>query len=282
MRIALIQFAPEFPGRERNWDYIRRMAESADADIVVFPELTSSGYMYRNKSEIGPYTDSRVILRSLEPIARQHKRLIVGGFAERVGQTLYNSAYVVGPQHSWVYRKIHLWNVENDIFATGHQALIFKFQGHKVGVIVCYDLQFPELASYYARQGVELLLAPMSWAEESIAIGSELQIYNHMAIATAFSHGIYVGVCNRVGVERGAKFPGQSSLTDPFGRIQHLGDGEGTLLAPLDFSILRAAKRPSPRNNLDTDPRLTISLPRSERSRRLRKSKAPRRHPTRR
>jgi predicted amidohydrolase len=273
MRIALNQFAPEFPGRERNWDYIQRTAESTDADIVVFPELTSCGYMYRNPAEIQPYTDSRAILRSLQPIARAHKRLIVGGFAEREGKTLYNSAYVVGPTRSWVYRKIHLWNMENDIFDTGRQALIFKFRGHRVGVIVCYDLQFPELASYYANQGVELLLVPMSWAEEPIAIGSELQIYNHMAVATAFSHGIYVGVCNRIGEERGAKFPGQSSLTDPFGRIQHLGDGDGTLLAPLDFSILRAAKRPSPRNNLDTDPRLSISLPPAKRLHRPRKAK---------
>jgi N-carbamoylputrescine amidase len=280
MRIALNQFAPEFPGRERNWDYIRRTAESADADIAVFPELTSSGYMYRNPAEIRPYSDSRAILSSLAPIARRNKRLIVGGFAEREGSRLYNSAYVVGPQRSWVYRKIHLWNMENDIFDTGRQALVFNFQGHRVGVIVCYDLQFPELASYYARQGVELLLVPMSWAEEPIAIGSELQIYNHMAVATAFSHGIYVGVCNRIGEERGAKFPGQSSLTDPFGRIQHLGDGEGTLLAPLDFSILRAAKRPSPRNNLDRDPRLKISLPPAGRPRRTRKAKSGRR-PTR-
>jgi predicted amidohydrolase len=268
MRIALHQFTPEFPGREKNWEYIQNTAESTEADIVVFPELTSCGYMYRNPSEIQPYTDPRTILRSLQPIARRNKRLIVGGFAERSGKALYNSAYVVGPQRSWVYRKIHLWNMENDIFETGNQALTFRFRGHQIGVIVCYDLQFPELASFYARRGTELLLVPMSWAEEPVAIGSELQIYNHMAIATAFSHGVYVAVCNRTGEERGAKFPGQSSLTDPFGRIQHLDDGEGTLLAPLEFSILAAAKRPSPRNNLDTDPRLSISLPRAQRHRR--------------
>jgi predicted amidohydrolase len=235
--------------------------------------------MYRNPTEIQPYTDTRAALRVLEPIARKHRRLIVGGFAERSGATFYNSAYVVGPQRSWVYRKIHLWNMENDIFEVGNSALAFTFGGHRLGVIICYDLQFPELASYYAGQGVELLLVPMSWAEESVSIGSELQIYNHLAIATAFSHGIYVAVCNRTGVERGATFPGQSSLTDPFGRIQHLANAEGTLLAPLDFPMLTVAKRPSPRNNLDSDPRLTIGLPRATPSRRIVRARAGRGRP---
>ena len=263
MRVALNQFAPEFPGRERNWEHICTMAETTDADVVVFPELTTTGYMYRTREEIAPFTDTREVLRSLEPIARKHRRLIVGGFAERANDRLFNSAYVVGPDRTWVYRKIHLWNMENDLFAEGSQALTFPFQGHRFGVIVCYDLQFPELASYYAHKGVELLLVPMAWAEEPIPLGSDLQIYNHMAISTAFSHGIYVGVSNRVGTERGAVFPGQSSLTDPYGRMQHLDSAEGALVATLDFSLIEKAKRPSSRNDLDTDPRLTISLPKS-------------------
>jgi predicted amidohydrolase len=273
MRLALNQFTPEFPGRERNWKRIRAVAETTDADVVVFPELTSTGYMYRNRSEIDPYTDARSALRELEPIARRHQRLIVGGFAERANGQLFNSAYVVAPDRTRVYRKIHLWNMESDIFSTGSQALTFPFQGHKLGVIVCYDLQFPELASYYAARGVELLLVPMSWAEEPIPLGSDLQIFNHMAIATAFSHGIFVGISNRTGTERGAVFPGQSSLTDPYGRIQHLGADEGSLVARLDFSLLEKAKRPSPRNNLDRDPRLRISLPRRPRTRRGRSAR---------
>jgi predicted amidohydrolase len=261
MRVALHQFAPEFPGRVRNWEHIRALAEATEADVVVFPELTSSGYMYKSPAEIAPYTDSRHALRSLEPIARRHDRLIVGGFAEKADGQLFNSAYVVGPEQSWVYRKVHLWNFETDIFAHGREALTFEFQGHRLGVIVCYDLQFPELASFYARKGVELLLVPMAWAEESVPLGSNLQIFNHLALSTAFSHGIYVAVSNRVGTERGAVFPGQSSLSDPYGRISHLDSIEGTLVATLDFALVGKAKRPSPRNNLDTDPRLTISLP---------------------
>jgi predicted amidohydrolase len=282
MRVALHQFAPEFPGREKNWQHIANVAEATDADIVLFPELTSCGYMYTSKAEIAPYSDSRDALRVLEPIARNHRRLIIGGFAERADGRMYNSAYVVGPERSWIYRKIHLWNMENELFSTGSRALTFDFQGRHLGVIICYDLQFPELASYYARKGVEFLLVPNAWAEEPVPIGSDLQIYNHMAIATAFSHGIYVAVCNRTGMERGAVFPGQSSLTDPYGRMQHLGSAEETLMASLDFSLVGQAKQPSPRNNLDTDPRLQISLPSGRPPRRASRPRSRRGRPKRR
>lgn len=262
MRVALHQFAPEFPGRERNWERILSTAESTDADVVVFPELSSCGYMYKSRAEIQSYTDSRAVLRSLEPIARRHRRLLIGGFAERAGRDFFNSAYVVGPTRTQVFRKVHLWNYEKDIFATGTHALTVEFQGHRLGVEVCYDLQFPELGSYYARKGVELLLVPMAWAEETVPTNSGIQPFNHLAISAAFAHGIYVGVCNRVGEERGARFVGESSLTDPFGRIQHIGAKEGTLLATVDFTLIDRAKRPNRRNDLDTDPRLGVTLPR--------------------
>jgi predicted amidohydrolase len=263
MRVALHQFAPEFPGREHNWAHIAEVAEATDADVVVFPELTSCGYMYKTKEEIAAYTDSFESLGPLERIARSHRRLIVGGFAERSGGRLFNSAYVVGPDRTRVFRKIHLWNYETEIFEPGRQALSFDFQGHRLGVIVCYDLQFPELASFYARQKVELLLVPMAWAEEPVPVNSDLQVYNHLAVATAFSHGMYVAVNNRVGREREAIFPGQSSFVDPYGRIDHLEGEEGTLVRSLDFSLIEKAKRPSPRNDLDSDPRLSIALPKA-------------------
>ena len=82
-----------------------------------------------------------------------------------------------------------------------------------------------------------------------------------MAIASAFAHGIFDAVVNRTGVERGARFPGQSSLTNPFGQLECLVDEEGVLVKSLDFSLLKAAKRPNPFNDLDHDSRLRILPP---------------------
>jgi N-carbamoylputrescine amidase len=261
MRVTLVQFAPRFPGRQENWDRIVGWADSVESDVVVFPELTSCGYCYDGPEEIRDYVDAPSSLVPLEAIARRRHRLLIGGFAERADGRFYNSAYAVSPEGTMIYRKIHLWNKEKKIFRAGSQPLTLEFQGHRLGVEICYDLQFPELASYYARAGTEVLLVPTAWAEEPVGLLTGLQPYTHLALATAFSHGIYVALANRSGLERGALFPGESSITDPFGRMRHLGPEEGMLTSELDFSLLPPAKHPNERNDLDGDARLGISLP---------------------
>lgn len=264
MRVALVQFTPQFPGRDHNWARILEWAEQVDSDVIVFPELSTCGYCYRDREELGPFRDTRDSLEPLQRIAHERGRLLVGGFAERDGELTYNSAYAISPSATHVYRKIHLWNREKLLFRSGDQPLEVEFQGHRFGIEVCYDLQFPELASYHSHSGVEAILAPTAWAEEPVGPVDALQAYTHLAIATAFSHGIFVSVVNRTGTERGSLFPGQSSLVDPFGRVQYLGAEEGVLRAELDFSLVPKAKRPNELNDVDRDARLTIHTPRAD------------------
>jgi predicted amidohydrolase len=261
MRLTIVQFTPQFPGREENWKRIRTWAESANADVVLFPELSSCGYCYDGPEEIRGFTDPPSSIAPLEEVSRRHNRLLIGGFAEEADGQLYNSAYVVSPEGTQLYRKLHLWNKEKLIFRAGSKPLTIEFQGHRLAIEVCYDLQFPEMAAYYSREGAEALFVPMSWAEEATGPLSGLQPYNHLAIATAFSHGIFVAVANRTGIERGALFPGESSITDPYGRMQHIGPDEGILETRLDFGLLAGAKRPNERNDLDADARLGITMP---------------------
>ena len=256
-----MQFTPAFQTTAPNWERMARWAESVPADIIVFPELASCGYMYESRSEAEPYVDMLSRLRPLEKVAQVTGRLIVGGFAERADRTFYDSAFAAGPSGTTVYRKIHLWNRETLIFEPGTEPVIVDFEGHRIGLEVCYDLQFPELATFLARQGAELVVAPTAWAEEAQGPLHGLHPYNHLAIASAFACGIFVAVVNRTGVERGARFPGQSSLTNPFGQLESLKEEEGVLVKSLDFSLLKAAKRPNRFNDLDRDARLRILPP---------------------
>ena len=265
MRLALVQFTPQFPGRDHNWTRIVEWAETVDADVIVFPELTSCGYCYRDADELRPFTDTRDSLAPLAKIARKSGRLIVGGFAEKDGDLVYNSAYIVSPETTRVYRKIHLWNREKTLFRPGDHPLELEFQGHRIGIEICYDLQFPELASHYSHTGVEAILAPTAWAQEAFGPLDGLQPYSHLALATAYSHGIYVAVANRTGTERSSTFLGQSSVTDPYGRIQHLGPDEGILRAELDFTLLTRAKHPTDLSDLDRDARMQILPPKHDR-----------------
>jgi predicted amidohydrolase len=272
VKIGLIQFTPTFRATTPNWDRMRTWAESVPADVIVFPELASCGYMYKDREEAEPYVDSRSALQPLEEVARRTGRLIVGGFAERAGGLFYDSAFACGPDGTTVYRKIHLWNRETVIFGPGTDPVVLEFQGHRIGLEVCYDLQFPELAAYLARRGAEFVVVPTAWAEESYRPSHGLQPYNHLAIASAFAHGIFVAVVNRTGVERDARFPGQSSLTNPFGQLQTLDGNEAVIVKRVDFSQLKRAKRPNAFNDLDRDSKFKILPPRSRKGTRVRHS----------
>ena len=261
MKLGLVQFTPAFRATTPNWDRMARWAESVPADIVVFPELASCGYMFEDRKEAEPHVDGLTALRPIEKVARSKGRLIVGGFAESAGRTFYDSAFAAGPSGTTVYRKIHLWNRETLIFDPGTEPVTVDFEGHRIGLEVCYDLQFPELAAFLAHQGTELVVVPTAWAEETQGPLHGLHPYNHLAIASAFAHGIFVAVVNRTGVERGAHFPGQSSLTNPFGQLESLDDREGILVKSLNFSLLKTAKRPNPFNDLDHDSKLRILPP---------------------
>lgn len=261
MKIELVQFTPAFPGREKNWERIRRWAEESPADIVVFPELSSCGYMYENPKEITPFADDPSALSPLEKLSADTGKLLVGGFAERAGRKMHNSAYAIGPGGTTVYRKIHLWNREKLLFEEGHRPCIIKHQGRRIGIEICYDIQFPELSAYLSREGAELILAPTAWAADVHGPSHGLYPYSFLAMATAYAYGICVAVVNRTGTERGALFPGQSCLADPFGKIATMGEGEERRVFEIPFDEIPKAKRPGPYNDLQTDHRMIIAAP---------------------
>jgi N-carbamoylputrescine amidase len=274
VRLALVQFAPGFGEPAHNWSRIRRWSEELLADVVVFPELASSGYMFQTAEELRPHADSAEALHDLELIARDRRRLLVGGFAERAGGRLYNSAFVVGPDGTKIFHKIHLWNYETEIFEPGADPLVVDFEGRRFGIEVCYDLQFPELGTYYARKGIDALLVPTAWPEDPVPPDAGLRAYTHLGIATAFAHGVFVAVVNRIGTERGVTFPGESSVSDPLGRNRRVGSGEEILTADLDFSLIPRARVPNPRNDLARDGRLSVALPPPRRATRATKPRA--------
>ncbi|HYM39966.1 MAG TPA: carbon-nitrogen hydrolase family protein [Thermoplasmata archaeon] len=280
MRIELVQFAPKFPGREENWERIREWSRRSPADIVVFPELSSCGYMYEKPEEIRPYVDAPSALGELERISAATGKLIVGGFAEQAAGARYNSAYAVGPQGTSIYRKIHLWNREKLLFREGGRPCMVEFQGRRIGIEVCYDIQFPELSAYLSRQGAELILAPTAWAVDAHGPSHGLHPHAFLAMATAYAYGIFVAVTNRTGPERGAVFPGQSCLADPWGQITILGESEEHRVFEIPFEEVPLAKRPNPRNDLQTDPRMVIAPPGGTHGSRQRRSATQR--PTRR
>lgn len=138
------------------------------AEVIVLPELTSSGYMFESAEEAASMAldPDHEILREWGAAARASGVIIAGGFAEhgKDGRT-YNSAAVFDPTGlREVYRKLHLWDREKLWFAPGEQPPpVIDTAVGKLSVIVCYDAEFPELTRMVALAGTQLLLVPTNW-----------------------------------------------------------------------------------------------------------------------
>lgn len=264
MRIAVSQIAPVIGAVDANR---RRMVEAvrsaalAGASFVVLPELCSTGYVFADRDEAwelaepvpGPTTDA------LQETCREHSMSVVAGVAERAGDgNLFNSAVVVDETGVVsTYRKAHLWENEIDAFAAGDNSPpVVALADLRVGVIVCYDLEFPEWARMVALAGADLVCVPTNWPSMPRPEG-ERPIEQTTVLASAAANRVFVAACDRVGAERGATWLGGSIIAGPDGyplATADLSDAEQLLVADIDVVAARD-KHIGPRNDRFADRR---------------------------
>ncbi len=170
MRIGFYQFSPVFGDVKANVSKMVRIVRASDADILVMPELATSGYFFGDKEEL---------LEVSEPIAgesvgrlidasRESNTHVVLGIPELVEKPdarerlVYNSAVLLGPNGVvGVYRKVHLFNTEKRLFAPGDRGFpTFEVNGVRVGLLVCFDHMFPEAARTLALEGAQIICHP--------------------------------------------------------------------------------------------------------------------------
>ena len=164
MKVGFYQFVPEFGNVQKNVETMVNAVRSADADLVVFPELATSGYLFLEQKEVeetastvpGPMSDV------FSKVALETDTAVVVGFPEKAYGVYYNSALIVTPDGKvQVYRKNHLFNEEKLFFQSGDLGFpVFEVKGVKVGVLVCFDHMFPESARTLALKGVQIICHP--------------------------------------------------------------------------------------------------------------------------
>jgi predicted amidohydrolase len=237
------------------------LAAGAGAEVVVLPELVTTGYAFDSAQEARGLAEhvEGPSLRTIAALAAEHDLVIVGGFAELAsGGEVYNSAFLVDRSGvRAVYRKAHLWADERRWFTPGSQppAVVDTDRG-RIGVLICYDLEFPEWTRLAALAGADLLCVPTNWPASSVPL-DERPIEVVRAQATASVDRIFVAVCDRVGPERGTHWVGGSAVIGPDGyplALAEAGGGPQTLLARCDLSLARD-KSTSAVNNVVTDRR---------------------------
>lgn len=198
--------------------------EAADggARVIVLPELVNTGYVFSSFSELQSAAeppDGPTITEWME-LARQLNVIIVGGYAEQgLDGNVYNSAAIVDQSGVLTsYRKTHLWDREKvGLFTPGFdKPSVVDTAVGRIGLLVCYDLEFPEWVRSVAEAGALLLCAPVNWPLYPRPTGERPgEIFRVQAAAS--SNRIFIAVADRAGVERGQEWLGGSVIVDPDG-----------------------------------------------------------------
>jgi predicted amidohydrolase len=236
MKIAVSQTEPKLGDVPHNLDGLLRHVSEIDADLILFPECALTGYGFESVEDAvavaetipGPSTEV------LASACRDFDSWAIVGLLERDAKTgaLYNSAAVIGPGVvAGVYRKAHLPYLGVDRFATpGDRGFpVFQTPFAKIGVLICYDLSFPEAARVLKLRGAQIVCVPTNWPDAATVS------CDHAPFVRAQENHIHVATANRVGEESGFRFRGRSRIVDCTGKVlAEAGSTKAILTADLD------------------------------------------------
>ena len=215
MHVTLAQLAPEPRDLGANVARARELvAASAASDLVVLPELFLPGYELEDVEPLAVEVDGAEV-GELRGAARDAGAGVVTGLAERVDGRVANSAVCIDAagEVAGVYRKTHPFGEERDTYAAGEELVTVVLGGRVLGLMICFDMEFPEVARALAERGADMLV--------TISANSPPFELDHdvFARARALENGLPHVYVNRVGEEDGLRFSGGSLALDPDGRV---------------------------------------------------------------
>jgi len=254
MKVGFIQFQPALGDPDRTIEVLGPLVEEgAGADLLVLPELCNCGYNFNSREharDLSEEADASRFLKYLQDECRRHELRIAAGFNERDGKDLYNSSVLVGPGGViGMYRKLHLFMDEKDIFTPGNLGLpVFDLGDCRVGMLVCFDWMFPEAWRSLALDGADLICHPSNLVLPGFA-QSAVPVH-------ALLNRVFTITANRVGTEGKLTFTGQSVIAGPKGEILAEGPLEGSAVRVIEVDVNAARdKAVTPRNHALDDRR---------------------------
>ena len=257
MRLVIVQNNPLLGHVTDNLAAVRAALGETHFDLLVLPELFATGYYFNNRDQVeglseeipdGPTIDF------LQELAAGRGGFVCGGLVERSGGRLYNSAVLVGPEGIvTTYRKMHLFFEENLWFAPGDRPPAVHDLGFaRVGLMICYDWRFPEVARSLALLGAQIMLHPVNL----------VQPYCQEAMITrCVENGVFAATANRVGIDtkldgEQLQFTGRSQVIAPDGQRLCSAETDTPQVLSIDIDPAKADdKQITPHNHLLADRR---------------------------
>lgn len=263
IRVAFFQTSPIFGKIETNVENVIAKIYSIDAHLLVLPELFNTGYQFKSEKEVSRLAESipeGYTSRRLIEAAKMKKIFLVAGIAEKYRGKFYNSSILVGPKgFIGAYRKAHLFWNEKRFFSPGNTPFeVYNIGPAKIGMMICFDWLFPEVARILAIKGADIICHPSNLV---------LPHCPQAMITRCLENRVFAITANRIGIEERIKkqklrFIGQSEIVAPNGKILYRASGnrEEIGIIEIDSKIARD-KNITSLNNIFVDRRKEFYKP---------------------
>lgn len=215
--LAVGQSPAEIATPEARLEWLRDVLPEVafkQTDLLLLPELFATGYNIGDQIAARAEPADGPIGQTIAALAKASGVAIHYGFAEAVGEDIFNTAQCFGPDGKRLggHRKLAIPpGFETDHFKHGERCSLFSYRGLRIATLICYDAEFPETARHVAAMGAELILVPT-------ALGAQWGWVSHKLIPTrAYENGVFLAYANSAGIENGMHFLGQSFIAAPNG-----------------------------------------------------------------
>lgn len=215
LKIGLVQYSPVWEDKSGSIEKIKNLLINNDKlDLMIFPEMTLTGFTMRSEKFSEDLTGESYSFFST--LAKEKKCAVMYGVIEKGKKKSFNTLVHLNNQGKIIssYRKIHpfSYSKENIFYGKGKETVITKVKGVKIGLSICYDLRFPELYRFYAKDKALLIVDIANWPD------TRIEHWRTLLKARAIENQCYVAGINRVGNDPKLHYNGFSSLFDPMGK----------------------------------------------------------------
>jgi predicted amidohydrolase len=240
MKLAALQFSPVRGDVDGNIGAMRGLLGDMHADLLVIPELASTGYFFTDREaliDLAEEPAGGAFCTWMRSIAAERRMVVVGGFAERdAAGKLYNSALIALPDGTYrVYRKSHLFYKEKWVFEPGDTGFfVTEWEGWRVGTMICYDWRFPESSRALALRGADVIAQPSNLVAAASLWGAAMAmraVENKVIVVTANRSG------GELNGEESLAFTGESRIIGMNGAVL-------AIAGPADESVIAADADP--------------------------------------
>ncbi|MEX1029404.1 MAG: carbon-nitrogen family hydrolase [Paenibacillaceae bacterium] len=250
LHVCLLQIEIQIGQPEENYRKVSEqlhiaISGTAKPDVILLPEMWNTGYALEHIVQLADQYGVRT-KKLIADFSRRHEvYVIAGSIADMADGEVRNTTYVFDRTGAVIadYSKIHLFRLMNEEkhLAAGDHVGLFELEGVSAGMMICYDIRFPELTRKLALDGVKVVFIPAEWPNP------RLHHWRTLLMARAIENQMYIVACNRVGTSEGTEFFGHSLIIDPWGEIiAEAGEEESLVTAVLDLDLVDQVRQRIP------------------------------------